>query len=71
MDDSEEVDEDKPAAQLYLTRLRLALGPYVVHFQTPGYIKDDTMRMLERDVVKKTLEQTRRNFELRYMRTIH
>ncbi|KAF2713730.1 hypothetical protein K504DRAFT_371208 [Pleomassaria siparia CBS 279.74] len=64
MDDDDELDE-KPAARPYLTRLRLALGPYAIHFQTPGYIKDETMRMLERDVCKKTLEQTRRNFELR------
>lgn len=57
--------EEKPSAQPYLTRLRLALAPYTVHFQNPGYIKDEMMRTLERDVVKKTLEETRRNFELR------
>ncbi|KAF1964761.1 hypothetical protein BU23DRAFT_491573 [Bimuria novae-zelandiae CBS 107.79] len=50
---------------MYLTRLRLALAPYTVHFQSPGYIKDETMRMLEQDVVKKTLEESRRSFELR------
>lgn len=58
--------EERPPAKPYLTRLRLALVPYKVHFDNPGYIKDDTMRMLERDVVKKTLEETRRSFELRY-----
>jgi hypothetical protein len=68
MDDDSELDE--PAPKPYLTRLRLALGPYAIHFQTPGYIKDETMCMLERDVCKKTLEQTRRNFELRYALTL-
>jgi hypothetical protein len=59
--------EEKPAPKLWLTRLRLALGPYAVHFNNPGYLKEDTLRMLENDVVKKTLEETRRNFELRYV----
>ena len=58
--------EDNSPAKLYLTRLRLALAPYAIHFQSPGYIKDETMRILERDTVKKTLEETRRSFELRY-----
>ncbi|KAH7397297.1 hypothetical protein BKA66DRAFT_437868 [Pyrenochaeta sp. MPI-SDFR-AT-0127] len=53
------------SAKPYLTRLRLALGPYAVHFRNPGYIRDDALRMLERDVVKKTLDDTRRNLDLR------
>ena len=64
MDD--DVAETQGSAKLYLTRLRLALAPYTVHFQSPGYIKDETLRMLERDVVKNTLEDSRRSFELRY-----
>jgi palmitoyltransferase len=52
-------------AKPYLTRLRLALVPYCVHFTQPGYIRDDTLRMLERDVVKKTLEETRKSLEMR------
>ncbi|CAI6332235.1 unnamed protein product [Periconia digitata] len=62
---TEDVAEEKSSAQPFLTRLRLALAPYTVHFQNPGYIREETMRMLEQDVVKKTLEETRRNFELR------
>jgi palmitoyltransferase len=72
VDDTESLGEsDAPEsvggvhARPYLTRLRLALVPYAVHFNNPGYIKDDTLRMLERDVVKKTLEDTRKNIELR------
>ncbi|EUC41125.1 hypothetical protein COCMIDRAFT_9107 [Bipolaris oryzae ATCC 44560] len=53
------------AARPYLTRLRLALAPYIVHFHNPGYIRDDTLRMLERDIVKKTLEESRKSLELR------
>jgi hypothetical protein len=53
------------SARPYLTRLRLALAPYTVHFHNPGYIRDDTLRMLERDVVKKTLEESRKSLELR------
>tara|TARA_R110002003_G_scaffold3_12_gene51 strand:+ start:6249 stop:7565 length:1317 start_codon:yes stop_codon:yes gene_type:complete len=52
-------------AKPYLTRLRLALAPYCVHFNNPGYIRDDTLRMLERDVVKTTLEESRKSLELR------
>jgi palmitoyltransferase len=52
-------------ARPYLTRLRLALAPYTVHFHNPGYVRDDTLRMLERDVVKKTLEGSRKSLELR------
>jgi palmitoyltransferase len=52
-------------AKPHLTRLRLALAPYCVHFNNPGYIRDDTLRMLERDVVKKTLEETRKSLEMR------
>jgi hypothetical protein len=63
MDEAEK--EEKPTAKPWLTRLRLALGPYAVHFANPGYIKEETLRMLEVNVVKKTLEETRRNFELR------
>ena len=62
-DDDEDVS-GRPA-KVYLTRLRLALGPYAVHFGNPGYLRDDALRMLERDVVKKTLEQTRKSLELR------
>ncbi|KAJ4983675.1 essential cytoplasmic protein [Stagonosporopsis vannaccii] len=56
---------DVPQARPYLTRLRLALAPYTVHFRNPGYIRDETLRMLERDVVKKTLEDSRKRLELR------
>ena len=52
-------------ARPYLTRLRLALAPYAVHFRNPGYIRDETLRMLERDVVKKSLEDSRKRIELR------
>jgi len=48
-----------------LTRLRLALGPYAVHFRHPGYVRDDTLRLLERDAVKKTLDASRRSLEVR------
>lgn len=65
MDDAE--TDEKPTPKLYLTRLRLALGPYTVHFSNPGYIRDDTMRHMEWNVCKKTLEETRRSFELRYV----
>ncbi|KAH6629299.1 hypothetical protein C7974DRAFT_424365 [Boeremia exigua] len=58
-------DYDPPQARPYLTRLRLALAPYTVHFRNPGYIRDETLRMLERDVVKKTLEESRKRLELR------
>jgi palmitoyltransferase len=67
----EETAEEHISAKPYLTRIRLALAPYTVHFHNPGYIKDETMRMLERDVVKTTLEETRRNFELRYVNLQH
>ncbi len=62
------VDENR-SIKPYLLRLRLALAPYAVHFRclSDGYIKDETMRMLERDVVKKTLDETRRNSELRWV----
>jgi palmitoyltransferase len=70
MDDvyEESVDSseyDTIQARPYLTRLRLALAPYTVHFRNPGYIRDETLRMLERDVVKKTLEDSRKRLELR------
>ena len=55
-------DYDAPHARPYLTRLRLALAPYTVHFRNPGYIRDETLRMLERDVVKKTLEDSYKSF---------
>lgn len=61
--DSSEYDTIQ--ARPYLTRLRLALAPYTVHFRNPGYIRDETLRMLERDVVKKTLEDSRKRLELR------
>jgi len=71
IDDTESLRESEPDslngahAKPYLTRLRLALAPYCVHFNNPGYIRDDTLRMLERDVVKKTLEETRKSIEMR------
>jgi palmitoyltransferase len=49
---------------LYLTRIRLALGPYAIHFNHLGYIKDETMRMLDQRMVKATLEDTRHHFEI-------
>jgi palmitoyltransferase len=58
--------EEKPTTKPYLTRLRLALGSWAVHFQDPGYIKEELMRKLEIEVTRKTLSQTRNNFELRY-----
>jgi palmitoyltransferase len=63
--DSEADSVNGARAKPYLTRLRLALAPYCVHFNNPGYIRDDTLRMLERDVVKKTLEETRKSLEMR------
>ncbi|KAH6865415.1 hypothetical protein BKA58DRAFT_442200 [Alternaria rosae] len=72
INDTESVgDSERPesstgmTARPYLTRLRLALAPYTVHFHNPGYVRDDTLRMLERDVVKKTLEESRKSLELR------
>lgn len=71
-DDTESLGESEDrrstidsSARPYLTRLRLALAPYTVHFHNPGYIRDDTLRMLERDVVKKTLEESRKSLEIR------
>lgn len=49
----------------HLTRLRLALAPYSVHFNNPGYIKDETLLSLEKDIVKTTLEGSRKSVELR------
>ncbi|KAH4070197.1 copper transporter [Parastagonospora nodorum] len=63
--DSEADSVNGARARPHLTRLRLALAPYCVHFNNPGYIRDDTLRMLERDVVKKTLEETRKSLEMR------
>jgi palmitoyltransferase len=63
--DSEADSVNGTHAKPHLTRLRLALAPYCVHFNNPGYIRDDTLRMLERDVVKKTLEETRKSLEMR------
>ena len=60
-----EYDVNTVQARPYLTRLRLALAPYTVHFRNPGYMRDETLRMLERDVVKKTLEDSRKRLELR------
>jgi len=72
VNDTESVaDSERPSSsngihpRPYLTRLRLALAPYTVHFHNPGYVRDDTLRMLERDVVKKTLEESRKSVELR------
>jgi palmitoyltransferase len=71
LDDTESLRDSEPdsvngaPAKPYLTRLRLALVPYCVHFTQPGYIRDDTLRMLERDVVKKTLEDTRKSLDMR------
>lgn len=70
VDDTESLQSEADSmndaqAKPYLTRLRLALAPYCVHFNNPGYIRDDTLRMLERDVVKKTLEETRKSLEMR------
>jgi palmitoyltransferase len=70
-DDTESLRDSEPDsingvhAKPYLTRLRLALATYCTHFNNPGYIRDDTLRMLERDVVKKTLEETRKSLEMR------
>ncbi|KAF1993427.1 hypothetical protein P154DRAFT_450218 [Amniculicola lignicola CBS 123094] len=56
---------EAPAApKLYLSRLRLALGPYAVHFNSAGYIKEDTLRTLGH-VCKTTLDETRRNYDVR------
>lgn len=63
---SQDADVDvEVLAKPFLTRLRLVLGAYTVHFRHPGYMRDDALRMLERDVVKTTLEQTRKSLELR------
>ncbi|KAF2635642.1 hypothetical protein P280DRAFT_461570 [Massarina eburnea CBS 473.64] len=56
---------EKPSVNMYLTRIRLALGPYTVHFDRVDYMKEETLRVLEQKVVKKTLEDTRRSFEVR------
>jgi len=55
--------------KLYLTRLRLALGPWTVHFNHPGYIKPDMMNKLENNVCKQTLEDSRRDPAIRYSLT--
>ncbi|OCL03710.1 hypothetical protein AOQ84DRAFT_325570 [Glonium stellatum] len=57
--------DQKSKVKPFATRLRLALAPWTVHFKSPGYIRDDTMHMLEVTVCKKTLEETRRSAEVR------
>jgi hypothetical protein len=60
-----ESPEDPPStAKPFAVRLRLALAPWTVHFKNPGYIQDRTMVMLE-GIAKKTLEDTRRNHDVR------
>ena len=63
--DASDLDDADVAAKAYLTRLRLALAAYAVHLGHAGYVRDDALRRLERDVVSKTLEQTRKSVELR------
>ncbi|KAF2745340.1 hypothetical protein M011DRAFT_427601 [Sporormia fimetaria CBS 119925] len=63
MDDHE--NDSVPTIKPWLTRLRLALGPYTVHFTHTGYIKDHTLGMLEYNVCRRTLEESRKNFALR------
>lgn len=58
-------DGDKKA-KIYSTHLRLALGPWAVHFKYPGYMKEETMQMLETRVVRRTIERTKKNAEVRY-----
>jgi hypothetical protein len=58
----EEENDVKP----YVVHLRLALGPWAVHFRCPDYIKEETMQMLETSVVRKTIERTRTSGEVRY-----
>jgi palmitoyltransferase len=71
VDDTESLRDSEPDstngmhAKPHLTRLRLALATYCTHFNNPGYVRDDTLRMLERDVVKRTLEETRKSLEMR------
>jgi palmitoyltransferase len=48
-----------------LTRLRLALAPYAVQLRNPGYVRDDTLRRLDRDVLGRTLDESRKSVELR------
>ena len=57
--------DQQSKAKPFATRLRLALAPWTVHFKSPGYIRDDTMHMLEVTVCKSTLEETRKNPEVR------
>ncbi|KAF2117072.1 hypothetical protein BDV96DRAFT_490379 [Lophiotrema nucula] len=57
-------DAEAPKPKLFLTRIKLALGPYAVHFRHPGYIMEKTLHSLEVGAVKKTLEGTRTNSEM-------
>lgn len=67
MDDAEPEElHEQPNVKPRLTHLRLALAPYTVHFTNPGYIKEETLRMLELSICKQTLVDTRKDFELRY-----
>ncbi|KAF2197422.1 hypothetical protein GQ43DRAFT_484155 [Delitschia confertaspora ATCC 74209] len=65
MEEPEPVDHADRTPKPYLTRFRLAVGPWTVHFNNPGYVKAETMHMLEMGVVKKTLEDTRRDEDVR------
>ena len=70
MDRSIDTDDDNSSvdyapARPLLTRLRLALAPYAVQLRNPGYVRDDTLRRLDRDVLARTLDESRKSVELR------
>ncbi|KAG8629390.1 hypothetical protein KVT40_003255 [Elsinoe batatas] len=54
------LEEDEPEVdhKVYTTFIRLAFTPYAIHFKSPKYMKESTLRDLDTRVVKETLRLT-------------
>ncbi|KAF4547666.1 putative copper transport protein [Elsinoe fawcettii] len=53
-------DDDEPEVdhKVYTTFIRLAFTPYAIHFKSPKYMKEETLKRIDTRVVKETLRLT-------------
>lgn len=62
---SEDVDTPRPIVNAHVVALRLLFTAWISHFRSLGYIKESTMDMLDKTVLKRSVQVSVRDFKAR------
>ena len=62
-----EYEPGKTVVNAHIVNLRLLFTGWITHFRSPGYMKDDTMQLLDKTICKRSVDLTVKDANFRYV----